>query len=254
MLPFTIQLAREAGGLLRERLADARVESRHAHDVKLDVDRASEALIVDAIRKAYPAHAILGEESARVAGSLEAQAYTWIVDPLDGTCNYARGVPHFAVSIGCFKRGKPYLGVVYDPVRDELFAGGSEWPASLNGQPIRVSTTKAMGQAVAAVGLPGARHDIKRCLALYETFALHAAKVRSAGSAALDIAYVAAGRYDFYIECGLYLWDIAAGLAIVKAAGGHPDYVPARKPYQVDVVCTNHHLHGQALAHYLTLA
>jgi myo-inositol-1(or 4)-monophosphatase len=221
MLNFAIQTAREAGRILSEKFG--RVEVSHKGDIDLvtEADLAAERLIIERISTHFPRHAILSEEAGdvRVLGS-EHSAWKWIVDPLDGTTNYAHGYPVFCVSIGLEHEGRVVAGVVHDPTRDETFAAARGEGATLNGRPIRVSEVDDLNRALVCTGFPydvRGRDDFARH---FTNFILRAQSIRRDGSAALDLAYVACGRFDAFYEDGLRPWDVAAGTLLVEEAGG----------------------------------
>lgn len=224
MLNFAIQVARDAGNVLVDRLGRAvQVSNKGTIDLVTEADLASEKLIIERIRSHYPRHAILAEESgaseedpANPFGS----EWRWIVDPLDGTTNYAHGYPCFCVSIGVERAGQLELGVVYDPMRNEMFAAERGQGATLNERPIRVSEVEELGRAMVCTGFPynvRERPDFARD---FTNFTMEAQAVRRDGSAALDLAYVACGRFDGFWEDGLNAWDVAAGVLLIEEAGG----------------------------------
>jgi myo-inositol-1(or 4)-monophosphatase len=219
MLNFAINTAREAGRILAERFGRARVSYKQNDiDLVTEADLAAEAYILGQIGAHYPRHAILAEESGvtETAGA----EYRWIIDPLDGTTNYAHGYPCFCVSIGLEHNGELIVGAVYDPTRDEMFAAEKGAGAMLNGRRMRVSQTEELKRALVCTGFPynvRERHDFMR---EWRNFTMRAHGVRRDGSAALDLAYVAAGRFDAFWEDGLNPWDMAAGALLVAEAGG----------------------------------
>jgi len=195
------------------------VKSKRANDFVTEVDRAAEAAIIQAIHAAYPEHAILGEETGAIDGGK--QEYRWIIDPLDGTTNFIHGFPQYCVSIGIEHRGALAHGVVYDPIRDELFTASKGNGAFLNDRRIRVSKCSRLGDALVGTGFPFkelTRVDLylKQLRQLMEK----SSGVRRAGAAALDLAYVACGRLDGFWELGLLPWDMAAGALLIQEAGG----------------------------------
>lgn len=207
-----------AGGLLRANFGrPLRVDAKEAHDIKLELDRRSQALIEDLLLARYPDHAILGEEGVRGSPNSE---FHWVIDPIDGTVNYFYGVPHFAVSIALRQAGKMVVGVIYDPMKDELWEVDHESTPRLNGQPIAVSARTDLSDGIVSVGVAKNLDSIERGLPLFDRMARSAKKCRMMGSASLDIAYVACGRLDAYMESEISLWDIAAGLILVERAGG----------------------------------
>ncbi|MDO8427371.1 MAG: inositol monophosphatase family protein [Deltaproteobacteria bacterium] len=214
-----VKIAREAGLLLKENLGKAgKVEFKGAVNIVTEADRKSEALIIEEIQSNFPDHGILSEESAEIKA---ASGYKWIIDPLDGTTNYAHGFPFFCVSIGFEASGKVVLGVIYDPVLDELFVAEDGKGAALNGNPIHVSKTGSLDRSLLATGFPyDLRTSKENNLDHFSNFTLRAQAIRRAGSAALDLCYVASGRFDGYWEMRLRPWDVAAASVIVKEAGG----------------------------------
>ena len=227
-LKTAVEAARAAGVLLKQNFGQALdVNSFEAHDIKLDLDVRSQDLITGILLDRYPDHAIYGEEG--IAGNADSP-YQWIVDPIDGTVNYFYGIPHFCISIALRKEGQMILGVILDPMRNELWEVVAGGPALLNGQPIRVSTRTKLADAVLSVGFAKAKSTIDAGLPLFEKMVYRARKCRLMGSAALDLAYVASGRLDAYIESSVSLWDIAAGQLLVETAGGkceskpHPEH------------------------------
>ena len=223
MLNFAIQTAQEAGRVLAERFGRA-LKVTHKGDIDLvtEADLVAERLIVERVRSYYPRHSILAEESGashREGGA--GSEYRWVIDPLDGTTNYSHGYPCFCVSVGLERRGEGVvLGVIYDPTRDETFAAERGGGATLNGRRIRVSDVDDLNSAMLCTGFPydvRERGDFARH---FHHFIMHAQAVRRDGSAALDLAYVAAGRFDGFWEEGLNPWDVAAGVCIVEEAGG----------------------------------
>jgi len=221
LLNFAIQVARDAGNLLVQRLGAAQITNKGDIDLVTEADIAAEELIIDRIRSHYPLHGILAEESGETIqeGSSRSE-WKWIIDPLDGTTNYAHGYPCFCVSIGVEHAGALEIGVVYDPMRNEMFAAERGQGATLNERRIRVSDVEELNRAMMCTGFPydvRTRPDFARD---FTNFTLHAQAVRRDGSAALDLAYVACGRFDGFWEDGLNTWDIAAGALLVSEAGG----------------------------------
>jgi myo-inositol-1(or 4)-monophosphatase len=217
-LSTAIAAARDAGALLRQHFGAAHdVNEFHAHDIKLELDVRSQELITARLLADFPDHAIFGEEG--IAGN-QASEWQWIVDPIDGTVNYFYGIPHFCISIALRRAGEIQLGVIFDPARDELWSVEKGGIATLNGQPIRVSDRTQLSDAVLSVGFSKTATTIAAGLPLLEKYVKRARKCRLMGSAALDLAYVACGRLDAYIEQSVSLWDVAAGKILVEAAGG----------------------------------
>lgn len=219
--------AREAGKLLRENFhRQQRVNAVAAHDIKLEIDVQTQELITGLLLKEFPGHALYGEEG--VVGDQTAE-HQWMVDPLDGTVNYFYGIPHFCVSIALRLRNEITVGVIYDPMREEMWAGQRDEQPTLNGCPFRVSDRAELAEAVISVGLAKTGETINRNFPLLQAMIHRVRKCRVLGSAALDMAYVACGRFDAYIETGISLWDIAAGLLLVENAGGTVDLRPLEK-------------------------
>ena len=220
-------IAREAGALLREFYhRGVRTEYKGDVDLVTEADRASEKLIVSRLRVAFPSHGIYGEEGTR--SGLDAE-FRWYVDPLDGTTNFAHGFPAFCVVLGCEQRsaglkaeedGQMVAGIVYDPLRDEMFSAARGEGATLNGEPIHVSRAKLLQESLIATGFPSQKRHESPNVHFYQEFTLRSHGVRRAGSAALDLAYVACGRLDGYWEFKLNPWDTSAGYLLVEEAGG----------------------------------
>lgn len=221
MAPFletAASIAREAGVLINE-FAAKRIgfELKDEHDLVTAADRASEKLIVERLRGAFPTHSIVAEEGG---GQQVSSEYTWYVDPLDGTTNFAHGFPVYNVSIGLEKAGELVAGVVFDPTRDEMFSAEQGSGAFLNGQRIHVSKASRLEDSLVATGFPSRRRHRNVNVHFYYQLAMLTHGVRRAGAAAVDLAYVACGRLDGFWEFGLNPWDMAAGLVILTEAGG----------------------------------
>ena len=217
-LEVAIAAAREAGASLRSHFGKlAEVNEMLAHDIKLALDVETQDLITERLLAQFPDHAIYGEEG--LAGNQDSE-WQWIVDPIDGTVNYFYGIPHYCISIALRHMGAIQLGVIYDPQRDELWQTVIGGPAFLNGQPISVSPRTLLSDAVVSIGFSKTVATINAGLALLPRYIQSVRKCRLMGSAALDLAYVACGRYDAYIEQSVSLWDVAAGKLLVENAGG----------------------------------
>jgi len=217
-VPQMSEIAREAGALLMEFFRRrVKIEYKGDADLVTEADRASEKLILERIRKQWPSHDVIGEEGARVETG---GAYRWYVDPLDGTTNFAHGFPVFCVSLGLAFQGKRKAAVVYDHTRDELFAAERGKGAVLNAVKIEVSKTPKLQQSLVATGFPSHKRHKNPNIYFYHQLTLRSHGVRRAGSAALDLAYVAAGRLDGFWEFNLNAWDTAAGILVVEEAGG----------------------------------
>jgi myo-inositol-1(or 4)-monophosphatase len=219
-----VELACAAGAILREGHGRAHApEHKGRIDLVTEYDRRSERLVLDGIRQRYPGHAILAEESGAHAGGPAdaAGAVRWVVDPLDGTTNFTHNYPFFCVSIGAESGGRLVAGAVYDPVRDELFAAAAGHGATLNGRAIRVSDIAQVEKALLVTGFPyDVREHPERSLPLFEVFLVRAQAIRRDGSAALNLCYLACGRFDGFWEMSLSPWDMAAGVLLVREAGG----------------------------------
>src|SRR6202140_2312512 len=223
-LDAAVDAARAAGELLRHSFQQPlRVNSAEAHDIKLEIDVRTQSLITELLLKEFPQHALYGEEG--IVGD-QMSDHQWVVDPLDGTVNYYYGIPHFCVSIALRFKGEIIVGVIYDPLREEIFATQKGAKPTLNGKPFRVSERADLAEAVLSVGLSKTGATIDAGLPLLQQMVHRARKCRLMGSAALDMAYVACGRLDAYIEQGISLWDIAAGWILVETAGGTVDMRP----------------------------
>ena len=222
MLNIAVRAARRAGAIINRAALDSgglQIKSKQANDFVTEVDRAAEAAIIEAVQKSYPDHAILGEESGAIESAK--QEYRWIVDPLDGTTNFIHGFPQYCVSIGVEHRGTLAHGVVYDPVRNELFTASKGRGAFLNDRRMRVSKCLKLQDALIGTGFPFkelTRADLY--LKQLRTLMEKSSGVRRAGAAALDLAYVACGRLDAFWELGLMPWDMAAGVLLIQEAGG----------------------------------
>ncbi|HXM32338.1 MAG TPA: inositol monophosphatase family protein [Chthoniobacterales bacterium] len=223
-LDAAVEAARAAGQLLRHNFQQPlRINSAEAHDIKLEIDVRSQELISESLLKKFPEHALYGEEG--IVGDQESD-HQWVVDPLDGTVNYFYGIPHFCVSIALRFKGEIIVGVIYDPIREEIWTAQKGAKPTLNGKPFRVSERADLAEAVLSVGLSKTGATIDAGLPLLQQMVHRARKCRLMGSAALDMAYVACGRFDAYIEQGISLWDIAAGWILVETAGGTVEMKP----------------------------
>ncbi len=253
---FAQQVARDAGGLLRRYWDQPRrvYTKEHAVDLVTDCDRAAEGLIVDAIRRAYPDHAVLAEESAAAAGAAIGDPaepeYCWIIDPLDGTTNWVHSCPHFSVSVAVAHRGIVSAGAVYDPLRDEMFHAQRHGGAWRNEHRISTSPTATLDEALLATGFPHDRREHPDFYVdLFRDFIRTARDIRRFGSAALDLCYVASGRFDGFWEWSLRPWDIAAGALIVEEAGGTvTDH--SGNPVRLlrgQTLASNGHIHSQMI-------
>ncbi len=222
-LNIAIEAAREAGKIISRNMSHIHslsIQTKEKNDFVSEVDLKAEQEIINIIHRAYPHHGILAEESGEINKESKDE-FQWIIDPLDGTTNFLRGFPHYSVSIALKHNNRLEVGVIYDPFKDELFCAGRGNGASLNDRKIRVSKLTNLEGALLATGFPFRENqNIDRYLASLKELMLHTSGIRRAGSAALDLAYVAAGRVDGFWEFGLNTWDIAAGALIVQEAGG----------------------------------
>lgn len=218
--------ARQAGTLLRRAADDVRqltIETKGRNDFVTEVDRASEARIIEVIRKAYPDHGFLCEESGVQEGQGAGRDWQWIIDPLDGTTNFLHGFPQYCISIAAKYQGRLEHALIYDPLRDEEFSASRGRGAALNGHRIRVTQPKSLEGTLIGTGFPFRQDQAAHMdayLAMFKEIATHSAGLRRPGSAALDLAWLAAGRTDGFFEIGLQQWDIAAGALLVTEAGG----------------------------------
>jgi myo-inositol-1(or 4)-monophosphatase len=213
-----IDIAREASALLSEYARrGVEFELKGEHDLVTAADRASEQLIVERLQAAYPGHSIVGEEGGERAGSSE---YRWYVDPLDGTTNFAHGFPVYNVTLALEYKDELIAGVTADPTRDEIFSAERGGGAFLNGQRIHVSEASDLSEALAATGFPSRKRHQNVNVHFFHQVSMVTHGVRRAGAAAIDLAYTACGRVDFFWEFQLNPWDIAAGILLVREAGG----------------------------------
>ena len=248
ILQTAIEAARRAGQVIVERYSAGHTFTVKGYrDISTEVDTAAEAIVMGLIRGRFPAHAILSEEAG---GSQAGSGTTWVVDPLDGTTNYAHRLPGFAVSIGVLEGGVPLVGVIYDPLHDRAFVAERGGGASLNGAPLHASHVPELGQAV--VGTDWGYDDELReqVMASLRRISPRCGTVRTLGSATLALAYVAAGWLDVYYHLRLQPWDAAAGVLLVAEAGGRVS-TPEGGPYRVDLpgcLATNGLLHDEMLA------
>lgn len=216
---FAVNITREAGDFLKGKIREeVRVDYKGEINIVTEADHMSEAMLLSRIRSRFPDHDILTEESA---GVRQGSACRWIIDPLDGTTNYSHGYPVFCVSVGFEKKGETVLSVVYNPMLDEMFVAEKGKGAFLNGRKIRVSKNRELTKSLLATGFPyDIRENPDNNINYFNVLALRAQAIRRAGAAALDLAYVAAGRFDGFWELNLHPWDTAAGCLLVLEAGG----------------------------------
>lgn len=246
---FAVALTHKAGALLMEKF-DQSIEIHYKGDINLvtEADKMSENLIIEAIRRNFPDHGILSEESPAI---LDGSSMRWIIDPLDGTTNYAHGYPVFCVSIALEKDGEIILGVIYDPTRRDTFIAVRGEGAFLNGKRLAVSKTSDLTRSLLATGFPyDIRESKENNLDYFTMMAKEAQAIRRAGAAALDIAYVAAGRFDGFWELKLQPWDMAAGCLLIEEAGGKITDIFG-KPWKLlspNILVTNGLIHKQMMA------
>lgn len=222
LLNIAIRAARRAGEIIvraMPRLDSLEITTKGRNDFVTEVDQTAEREIIGIIRRSYPEHAFLAEES----GAQGEHETVWVIDPLDGTTNFLHGFPQFAVSIAVEHRGRPEVAVVYDPLRQELFTAARGGGAQLDNRRIRVSKQRGLDGALIATGFPYREHEpwLDSYLAMMRTLMAQTAGLRRPGAASLDLAYVAAGRVDAFWEFGLKPWDTAAGILLIQEAGGH---------------------------------
>ncbi len=257
-LASVIDAAKAAGAIMRKNLnVEKKANEITAHDIKLELDVRCQKLIEKKLHAAFPKISLLGEEGD--AGD-ETAEYRWVVDPIDGTVNFARGIPHACVSIALQKRDEwrvtsdekkvrkrksdpvtrhpspvTLVGVVYDPFQDELWTAIRGQPARLNGRVLRVSKRRKLNECIASIGFAKNKSNMERALPYFMWLARRVMKIRMMGSAALALTYVASGRLDIYIERGISLWDVAAGGLIVECAGGKfwSEAIPGRYKYRM---------------------
>lgn len=241
--------AREAGAYILEQagtLVEGDIQDKGVHDLVTRVDRKAQELIVRRIRDAFPNHAILAEEDDAPA-KVSDQGYTWIIDPLDGTTNFTHGVPAYAVSIALAYKGMPQMGIVFDVTRNELFTAAEGMGAYVNGRECHVSSTGHLNDSLLTTGFPYRDFDhMDAYLTALGHFMKATRGVRRPGSAAIDLAYVAAGRYDGFFESGLCPWDVAAGMVLVKEAGGrlsNYEGTDDMRPLGSQIVASNGQIH-----------
>jgi len=244
-LDFAIELARAGGDVLKQYMAgEKQVELKGRANLVTVADKESEALIIRRIRERYPDHAILAEES----GASGAGRSKWIIDPLDGTTNFAHQYPFFCVSIGFEQAGEVVSGAVYDPWRDEMFSGARGLGSFLNGERLQVSGVAKLGDGLLTTGFPyRVREKIALAMSQFEAFIIESQAVRRGGSAALDMCYTALGRCDGFWELDLSPWDTAAGLVILEEAGGRVTDFKGN-PYSVymkEILASNGKIHEE---------
>jgi myo-inositol-1(or 4)-monophosphatase len=236
-LAAAVKAARAAGKIMHANWhKPKRVNSAEAHDIKLELDVRCQALIEKILRAAFPEIPVLGEEG--ISGDMDA-ALRWVVDPIDGTVNYFFGMPHAAVSIALEHDRKSVVGVIYDPFTDEIWTAIKGGPTRLNGKIVRVSSRGKLSEAVVAIGFSKSKESLDKSLPHLNRLARRTKKIRIMGSAALELAYVACGRLDAYVERRINLWDVAAGRLLVENAGGEFYTLPAPGKYRCAMCADN---------------
>jgi myo-inositol-1(or 4)-monophosphatase len=250
-LETAVEIAREAGALtatyFERRVA---FETKGEFDLVTEADRASEKLIVERLRTYFPSHAIVAEEGGGHEGTSE---YRWFVDPLDGTTNFAHSFPMFCVTMGLERAGETIAGVVYDPIRRELFTAERGAGAFLNNHRVRASNIGKVAESLASTGFPSRKRHHNVNIHFYYQLAMASHGVRRTGSAALDLSYVASGRLDFFWEFGLKPWDMAAGALLVQEAGGRVSDMtgaPLSLTASDNILADNGALHAEILASF----
>jgi len=237
-LSRAIEAARAAGQKQRAALGTVKeVDAATDHDVKLRLDSECQELITAMLLESFPTHTVFGEEGGSALGASE---YQWIVDPIDGTVNFFHNFPHFCAAIALQHRGRTIAAVTYDPNRDELFTAEKGKGAFLNGRRLAVSRCAAVRDAMVSTGFSKGKEVVDQSIALVTWYGLNAQKLRMNGSAALDLAYVAAGRLDIYLERSIRLWDVAGGALLVEEAGGQAELEPlAGQEHAFTLVASN---------------
>ncbi|MGD0338733.1 MAG: inositol monophosphatase family protein [Bacteroidota bacterium] len=246
---LAIEIAKQAGIFLKANIGNITTIEQKSSEINLvtDIDKRSEAMIIGAIKKQFPTHDIVAEESGRSAGTSD---YRWIIDPLDGTTNYMHGLPMFCVSIGIEHKGEIIAGVIYDPMHDELFTAEKGSGAFLNGKRIQVSAEDRLIRSLLITGFP---YDVKNnpfnAIEHFNNFVIEAQAIRRLGSAAIDLAYVACGRAEGFWEVQLHPWDIAAGVIIIREAGGTVTNFEGKpmNAYTPNIVASNGKIHDEIL-------
>ena len=236
-LAVAVKAARAAGKVMHDNWhKPKKVNHAEQHDIKLELDVRCQVLIEKTLAAEFPEIPVLGEEG--ITGDVTAE-YRWVVDPIDGTVNYASGVPHAAVSIALQFREQSVVGVIYDPFTDEIWTTTTGQPTRLNGKVVRVSAVDRLADAVIAAGFSKSKSSLRASLPHVSRLLRQARKVRIMGSAALELAYVASGRFDAYVERRINLWDVAAGSLLVENAGGEFFTEPAPGKYRYAMCADN---------------
>lgn len=255
LVNIAVKAARKAGDFIAQsmqRRHELVVEEKQANDFVTAVDRAAERAIIEIIKDSYPKHAFLGEESGASQDDLDEAEVVWIIDPLDGTSNFLHGNPVFAVSIAAKINGELAHGVIYDPMRQELFTASKGAGALLDNRRIRVSQVRTLGDAMIGTGIPSRKHQdayVDEYFDILKKVSRKASGIRRPGAAALDLAWVAAGRLDGFFEFGLGPWDIAAGALMIQEAGGMVTSATGGKKFveKGHVIAGTERVHGELL-------
>ncbi len=254
-LAVAVEAARRGAATLEQWRRKFQVREKSRADLVTDADNASQQIVKETILSQFPGHAFLGEEDS--VGKTPEQTRPpvdsppiWVVDPLDGTVNYVHDVPAYCVSIGLWADGRPLVGVILDPRQNELFTAGAGQGAFLNGQPIRVSQTPILRESLISTGFPANWEAQLRNLDAWRKVSYHARALRRTGSTALNMAYVAAGRFDGYWAYDNYAWDVLGGAALVLEAGGVLSTADGKPfdPFRADLCATNGHIQAELLA------
>jgi myo-inositol-1(or 4)-monophosphatase len=253
-LDAACEAARRAAGVLAHWRQKFRVREKGLHDLVTDADLASQRTVFEHLGGRFSSHAFLGEEEGRHARPGPDSPPTWIVDPIDGTTNYVHDCPFYCVSIGLQVAGELVVGVVYDPSRDEMFAAAKGHGAWLNDRRLRTSGAATLGEALLATGFPPDMRGQERTLDWWRYFSLRTRSLRRTGSTALNMAYVAAGRFDGYFAFDNHVWDVAGAVVLIREAGGTVTNVDGSEydPYTPDALATNGPLHPAMLECFRT--
>jgi myo-inositol-1(or 4)-monophosphatase len=255
-LAAAVRAAHAAGKLMRKNLRETKVvNAKTSHDIKLELDVQCQKLIEKILRRSFPKISLLGEEGDSGATN---EALRWVVDPIDGTVNFAYGIPHACVSIALQAKSsksqvpsskspeyETVVGVVYDPFTDETWTAIRGETTRLNGQIVRVSSRKQLKECIVCVGFAKSRHSLERALPHFIWMARRVRKMRMMGAAALGLAYVASGRFDAYVERGVSLWDVAAGGLLIECAGGKFWTEPVPGTEKIRMIASNGLIHGK---------
>ncbi|MFA5653369.1 MAG: inositol monophosphatase family protein [Desulfomonilia bacterium] len=244
MLNFALNLAKKAGEYLKESFGkELNVEHKGRIDLVTQIDRNSQDMILDGIEREFPHHSIMAEEGV---SKTTGHDYTWFVDPLDGTVNFVHGIPFFCVSLGVFKRGKPFIGVCYNPMSGDLFSAQYGKGAFRNREKIRVSDTSLLIDALVVTGFPYSLARLDDSMSRFARILSEVQGIRRFGSAALDLCFVASGSFDGFWEVGLHPWDLAGGVVVLLEAGGRVTGLSGEEfdPHHGDILASNGNIHN----------